>query len=45
MEVIDKKGTVSKISSSRFVVAVGGRPTPLECEGGSLLFLRMICSL
>jgi thioredoxin reductase (NADPH) len=36
MEVIDKKGTVSKISSSRFVVAVGGRPTPLECEGGEL---------
>lgn len=36
LEVTDKKGTVSKITSSRFVVAVGGRPTQLECEGGEL---------
>ena len=26
----------STISAARFIVAVGGRPTPLECPGGEL---------
>jgi thioredoxin reductase (NADPH) len=36
LQVTDKKGKVSTITSSRFVVAVGGRPSPLDCEGGDL---------
>ncbi|VEU42580.1 unnamed protein product [Pseudo-nitzschia multistriata] len=36
VEVKDKKGVVSEITASRFLVAVGGRPTPLDCEGGDL---------
>jgi pyruvate/2-oxoglutarate dehydrogenase complex dihydrolipoamide dehydrogenase (E3) component len=36
LEVVDKKGKVSTITSSRFLVAVGGRPTPIPCEGGDL---------
>ena len=36
LEVTDQKGKVSTITSSRFIVAVGGRPTPLNCEGGEL---------
>lgn len=36
LEVTDKKGKVSTITSSRFLVAVGGRPTPLTCEGAEL---------
>ena len=32
----DKKGRKSEITSSRFLVAVGGRPSPLDCEGGDL---------
>lgn len=36
LEVTDKKGKVSTITSSRFLVAVGGRPTALQCEGGDL---------
>lgn len=36
LEVTDKKGNVSTITSSRFLVAVGGRPTPLACEGAEL---------
>jgi len=36
VEVVDKKGDVSEITASRFLVAVGGRPTPLDCEGGDL---------
>ena len=36
LEVTDKKGRVSEITASRFIIAVGGRPTPLECEGGEL---------
>merc|ERR1712232_54068 len=36
IEVTDKKGQVSTITSSRFLIAVGGRPTPLFCEGGEL---------
>ena len=36
VEVVDKKGEVSEITASRFLVAVGGRPTPLDCDGGDL---------
>lgn len=36
IEATDKKGVASTITASRFLVAVGGRPTPLECEGGDL---------
>lgn len=36
IEVTDKKGRVSEITSSRFLVATGGRPSPLDCEGGDL---------
>mmetsp|Transcript_16670 Transcript_16670/g.23489 ORF Transcript_16670/g.23489 Transcript_16670/m.23489 type:complete len:616 (-) Transcript_16670:280-2127(-) len=36
LECTDKKGRVSQITSSRFLIAVGGRPTPLDCEGGEL---------
>lgn len=36
VELIDKKGVTSEITASRFLVAVGGRPTPLDCEGGGL---------
>ncbi|GMH66463.1 hypothetical protein TL16_g04436 [Triparma laevis f. inornata] len=34
LEVTDKKGKVSQLTASRFVVATGGRPTTLDCEGG-----------
>lgn len=33
---MDKKGRASTLTSSRFLVATGGRPLPLECEGGEL---------
>lgn len=36
LEVTDKKGKVSTMTASRFLVAVGGRPTSLDCEGGEL---------
>jgi len=36
LELTDKKGRVSEVTASRFVVAVGGRPTNLDCEGGEL---------
>lgn len=36
LEVTDKKGNVSTITGRRFVVAVGGRPSPLSCPGGEL---------
>eukprot|EP00522_Entomoneis_paludosa_P014887 CAMPEP_0172451622 /NCGR_PEP_ID=MMETSP1065-20121228/9586_1 /TAXON_ID=265537 /ORGANISM="Amphiprora paludosa, Strain CCMP125" /LENGTH=624 /DNA_ID=CAMNT_0013203585 /DNA_START=44 /DNA_END=1918 /DNA_ORIENTATION=+ len=36
IEVVDKKGRSSTLTSSRFLIATGGRPTPLECEGGDL---------
>lgn len=36
LELTDKKGKKSNITASRFLVAVGGRPTPLDCEGGEL---------
>jgi len=36
VEVMDKKGATSTITSSRFLIAVGGRPAPIDCEGGEL---------
>lgn len=36
IEATDKKGNKSTITSARFLIAVGGRPTPLACEGGEL---------
>jgi len=36
VELVDKKGITSEITSSRFLVATGGRPAPLDCEGGDL---------
>lgn len=36
IEVMDKKGRTETITSSRFLVATGGRPAPLDCEGGEL---------
>ena len=32
----DKKGKASEITSARFLIATGGRPLPLDCEGGEL---------
>jgi pyruvate/2-oxoglutarate dehydrogenase complex dihydrolipoamide dehydrogenase (E3) component len=36
LEVTDKKGQSSTITASRFLIAAGGRPSPLTCEGGDL---------
>jgi len=36
IECVDKKGRTSTITASRFLIAVGGRPSPLSCEGGEL---------
>ena len=36
IEAVDKKGRSSTITSSRFIISVGGRPAPLECEGAEL---------
>lgn len=36
VETIDKKGNRGTVTASRFLIAVGGRPTPLHCEGGEL---------
>lgn len=33
---VDKKGTKGVVTFSRCLIAVGGRPTPLACEGGEL---------
>jgi thioredoxin reductase (NADPH) len=33
IEVTDKKGRASTITASRFLIATGGRPAPLSCEG------------
>jgi thioredoxin reductase (NADPH) len=32
----DKKGQTTTITASRFLIATGGRPSPLECKGGEL---------
>lgn len=36
IETIDKKGRKKDITAARFLIAVGGRPTSLDCEGGEL---------
>lgn len=36
VETVDKRGRVKQITASRFLVAVGGRPAPIDCEGGDL---------
>lgn len=36
IEATDKKGKTSMITASRFLIAVGGRPTQLDCEGAEL---------
>lgn len=36
LQVTDKKGNVSEITAARILVAVGGRPTNLDCDGGDL---------
>jgi thioredoxin reductase (NADPH) len=36
VEAVDKMGQRSRVTAARVVVAVGGRPRPLECPGGEL---------
>lgn len=36
IEVTDRKGVTSEITAARILIAVGGRPTALDCEGGEL---------
>lgn len=36
VETTDGKGKVKTITAARIMIAVGGRPTPLDCEGGEL---------
>jgi pyruvate/2-oxoglutarate dehydrogenase complex dihydrolipoamide dehydrogenase (E3) component len=36
LEAVDKKGRSSQITGARFLVCTGGRPAPLDCEGGDL---------
>lgn len=36
IEATDKKGETRTMTASRFLIAVGGRPSPLNCEGGEL---------
>ena len=36
LELTDAKGVKQTVTAARFVVAVGGRPTPLECPGAEL---------
>jgi len=36
LQLTDKKGKESTVTASRFIIAVGGRPSPLDCEGGEL---------
>lgn len=33
LEALDRKGNKSTITAARFIVAAGGRPTPLSCPG------------
>ena len=33
IEATDKKGKTSTITAARFLIATGGRPAPLSCEG------------
>ena len=34
VELTDAQGGIERITADKFVVAVGGRPKPLACEGG-----------
>ena len=36
LDVVDRKGKTSTITAARFLIAVGGRPMLLDCEGGDL---------
>ena len=36
ISTVDKKGNTGTVTFSRCLIAVGGRPTPLACEGGEL---------
>lgn len=36
LETTDKKGNKGAVTFSRCLIAVGGRPTPIACEGGEL---------
>jgi thioredoxin reductase (NADPH) len=36
IEATDKKGQTSSVTAARFLIAVGGRPAPLNCEGAEL---------
>ncbi|KAL7552220.1 hypothetical protein ACHAWF_015436 [Thalassiosira exigua] len=36
IETIDPDGKKGKLTASRILIATGGRPTPLTCEGGEL---------
>jgi thioredoxin reductase (NADPH) len=36
IEATDKKGSSSLITAARFLICTGGRPAPLDCEGGEL---------
>jgi len=36
IEAVDKKGRTSDITASRFLIATGGRPSPLACPGADL---------
>jgi hypothetical protein len=36
IEAVDKKGKSTTLTASRFLIATGGRPSALNCEGGDL---------
>lgn len=36
IEATDKKGNVVQMTAARYLIAVGGRPTPLDCIGSEL---------
>ena len=36
IEVTDKHGATTELTAARFLIAVGGRPTSLDCEGAEL---------
>jgi thioredoxin/glutathione reductase (selenoprotein) len=36
IEATDKKGKTASLTASRFLIATGGRPSALDCEGGEL---------
>lgn len=36
LETVNTKGVKSTVTFSRCIIAVGGRPTPLDCPGGDL---------